>query len=164
MTGRPARNTRTAATAMALTCAVAMFWSVNAPAQTITGTVRSGRDAIVGATVRVLELDRSLRSGARGQFAFSNVPNGRYTVLVEVIGYQSATQTVQVASTATTLEFNLRPSAFALDPVVVSASPVARTASDEYQSTASRSQPASAASIRVATSVFIPNLPFIPPW
>ncbi|HXI65791.1 MAG TPA: TonB-dependent receptor [Gemmatimonadales bacterium] len=125
---------------MALTCAVAMFWSVNAPAQTITGTVRSGRDAIVGATVRVLELDRSLRSGARGQFAFSNVPNGRYTVLVEVIGYQSATQTVQVASTATTLEFNLRPSAFALDPVVVSASPVARTASDEYQSTASRSQ------------------------
>ncbi|HZH80462.1 MAG TPA: carboxypeptidase regulatory-like domain-containing protein, partial [Gemmatimonadales bacterium] len=79
---------------MALTCAVAMFWSVNAPAQTITGTVRSGRDPIVGATVRVLELDRSLRSGARGQFAFSNVPNGRYTVLVEVIGYQSATQTV----------------------------------------------------------------------
>jgi len=125
---------------MALTCAGAMFWSVNAPAQTIGGTVRSGRDPIVGATVRVLELDRSLRSGARGQFAFSNVPNGRYTVLVEVIGYQSATQTVQVESTPTTLEFNLRPSAFALDPVVVSASPVARTASDEYQSTASRSQ------------------------
>ena len=125
---------------MALTCAGAMFWSVNAPAQTIGGTVRSGRDPIVGATVRVLELDRSLRSGARGQFAFSNVPNGRYTVLVEVIGYQSATQTVQVESTPTTLEFNLRPSAFALDPLVVSASPVARTASDEYQSTASRSQ------------------------
>lgn len=125
---------------MALTCAGAMFWSVNAPAQTIGGTVRSGRDPIVGATVRVLELDRSLRSGARGQFAFSNVPNGRYTVLVEVIGYQSATQTVQVEPTATTLEFNLRPSAFALDPLVVSASPVARTASDEYQSTASRSQ------------------------
>jgi len=125
---------------MALTCAGAMFWSVNAPAQTIAGTVRSGRDPIVGATVRVLELDRSLRSGARGQFAFSNVPNGRYTVLVEVIGYQSATQTVQVESTPTTLEFNLRPSAFALDPLVVSASPVARTASDEYQSTASRSQ------------------------
>jgi iron complex outermembrane recepter protein len=140
MTGRPARDTRTAASARALTCAVGMLWGVNASAQTIAGTVRSGRDPIVGATVRVLELDRSLRSGARGQFAFSNVPNGRYTVRVEVIGYQSAIQTVQVEATATTLEFNLRPSAFALDPVVVSASPLARTASDEYQSTASRSQ------------------------
>jgi len=139
VTGQPA-GTRTAVTAMALACALTMLWSVNAPAQTIAGTVRSGRDPIVGATVRVLELDRSLRSGARGQFAFSNVPKGRYTVLVEVTGYQSATQTVQVESAATTLEFNLRPSAFALDPVVVSASPVARTASDEYQSTASRSQ------------------------
>ena len=140
MTGPPASSTRLATTAMALACALAMLWSVNAPAQTIAGTVRSGRDPIVGATVRVLELDRSLRSGARGQFAFSNLPHGRYTVLVEVIGYQSATQAVQVESTAITLEFNLRPSAFALDPVVVSASPVARTASDEYQSTASRSQ------------------------
>ena len=140
MTGQPASNTRAATTVMALACAVAMLWSVNAPAQTIAGTVRNGRDPIVGAVVRVLELDRSLRSGARGQFAFSNVPNGRYTVLVEVIGYQSATQTVQVESAATTLAFNLRPSAFALDPVVVSASPMARTASDEYQSTASRSQ------------------------
>ncbi len=139
MTGQPA-GTRTAVTAMALACALTMLWSINAPAQTIAGTVRSGRDPIVGATVRVLELDRSLRSGARGQFAFSNVPKGRYTVLVEVTGYQSATQTVQVESAATTMEFNLRPSAFALDPVVVSASPVARTASDEYQSTASRSQ------------------------
>ena len=66
MTGKPA-GTHTAVTAMALACALTMLWSVNAPAQTIAGTVRSGHDPIVGATVRVLELDRSLRSGARGQ-------------------------------------------------------------------------------------------------
>lgn len=140
MTGQPARNTRTAATATALLSVVAMLWSVNAPAQTVAGTVRSVGDPIVGAAVRLLELDRSVHTGARGQFRFSNVPNGWYTVLVEVIGYQSARQTVHVESNATTLEFDLRPSAFALDPVVVSASPVARTASDEYRSTASRSQ------------------------
>ncbi|HYL54430.1 MAG TPA: TonB-dependent receptor [Gemmatimonadales bacterium] len=140
MTGPPARNTHTAVTALALACALAMLWSANAPAQIIAGTVRSGHDPVVGATVRVLELDRSLRSGARGQFAFSNVPNGRYTVSVEAIGYRSVTHVVQVESAVITLEFNLPASAFALDPVVVSASPVARKASDEYQSTASRSQ------------------------
>jgi len=131
---------RTALTATALACVAVTAWDVPAAGQTIAGTVRSARDPIVGATVRVLELERSVHSGARGQFAFANVPKGRYTVSVEVVGYRSAIQPVHVEGDTTTVSFDLRPSVFALDPVVVSASPVARAASDEYQSTASRSQ------------------------
>ena len=127
-------------TLIALGVAAALLVNVPAAAQTIAGTVRSAGNPIVGAAVRILELDRSVRSGARGHFTFSNVPKGSYTVSVEVVGYQAATQTAHVEGDASTLAFDLRPSAFALDPVVVSASPVARTASDEYQSTGSRSQ------------------------
>lgn len=137
---QPERSIWTRIVLAALGGAATMLFNVTAAAQTIAGTVRSAGAPIVGATVRVLELDRSMRSGARGQFTFSNVPNGSYTVSVEVVGYQSASQPVHVEGHAITVAFDLRPSAFALDPVVVSASPVARPASDEYQSTASRSQ------------------------
>lgn len=109
-------------------------------AQTIAGTVRASGAPVVGATVRLLELDRTVRSGARGQFGFSDVPNGRYTVFVEVFGYRSASDTVRVRADSTFVAFDLRPSAFPLDPVVVSASPVARAASETYQSTTAKSQ------------------------
>ncbi len=142
MTALLDRNRRppTALRATALACAAAMLCEVTAAGQTIAGRVRSGGDPIVGAAVRVLELYRAVRSGTRGQFAFSHVPSGWYTVSVEVVGYLSATRSVHVLGDTTTLVFDLRPSAFALDPVVVSATPVGRTASNEYQSTASRSR------------------------
>ena len=132
--------TWTALRPTALACVAAVAWGVTAAAQTIVGTVRSAGDPIVGAAVRVLELDRAVRSGARGQFALSHVPTGWCTVAVEIVGYVSTTRTVHVQGDTTTVAFDLRPSAFALDPVVVSASPVGHTASNEYQSTAARSQ------------------------
>jgi len=136
----PRERARPVLAAIAVACVAALLWNGAIAAQTIAGTVRSSGDPIVGATVRVLELDRAVHSGARGQFAFSNVPRGSYTVLVEVVGYRSATQTIQLESDTATVAFDLRPSAFALDPVVVSASPMARAASNQYQSAASRAQ------------------------
>jgi iron complex outermembrane receptor protein len=109
-------------------------------AQTVTGTVQSSGVPIVGATVRLLELDRAVRTGARGQFRFSNVPNGTYTVFVGVLGYAAAADTVRVAGSSSTTSFDLKPSAIPLAAVVVSASPVPRAASHQYQSTASKSQ------------------------
>jgi iron complex outermembrane receptor protein len=109
-------------------------------AQTVTGTVQTAGKPIVGATVRLLELDRIERTGAEGQFAFSNVPAGVYRVYVGVTGYASATDTIRVMSGTARVSFNLTESAIKLKEVVVSASPTARISDEQYQSTASKSQ------------------------
>src|SRR3977135_2013591 len=114
--------------------------SATLQAQTIAGTVRSADRPIVGATVRLLELDRIEHTGAQGQFSFPNVPKGTYRVFVGVPGYASAIDTVRVLDDAANLSFNLRESAIHLKEVVVSASPVARTSDEHYQSTASKSR------------------------
>jgi len=126
-------------TAPLLALAALALGAVSVPAQGVTGTVRSGGAPIVGATVRLLELDRVAHTGAQGRFTFSRVPGGTYTVFVSALGYTSATDTVRVSSGEATAAFDLKASAIRLDEVVVSATPVARAASDQYQSTASKS-------------------------
>ena len=118
---------------------VALLGSVTLRAQTVVGTVRSAGNPIVGATVRLLELDRIAHTGAQGQFTFSDIPRGIYRVFVGITGYASATDTVEVTSDATRVSFNLRESAIQLKEVVVSAAPTARTSDEQYQSTASKS-------------------------
>src|ERR1700674_4070793 len=80
-----------------VTC-IAMASPFTLQAQTITGTVQSAGSPIVGATVRLLELDRIEHTGAQGQFTFPNVPKGVYRVFVEVTRYASASDTVRVTS------------------------------------------------------------------
>ncbi|GAC1415927.1 MAG: TonB-dependent receptor [Gemmatimonadaceae bacterium] len=109
-------------------------------AQTITGTVQSAGKPVVGATVRLLELDRIEHTGAEGQFTFSGVPRGVYRVFVGLSAYAPATDTVKVTSDTARLSFDLKESAVHLKEVVVSASPTARTSDEQYQSTASKSE------------------------
>ena len=101
-------------------------------------TVTSGSSPIVGATVRILELDRVNRTGAKGEFVFLNVPNGTYKVFTRVIGYASATNTVDVADNTAETSFSLRESAIESEEIVISASPYPRTADDQYQSAESK--------------------------
>jgi iron complex outermembrane receptor protein len=109
-------------------------------AQTVTGTVEGADKPIVGATVRLLELDRIEHTGAQGQFTFPDVPQGTYRVFVSVIGYASATDTITVRGASKSVSFNLRESAIELKEVVISAAPTARTSVEQYQSTASKSR------------------------
>ena len=103
------------------------------------GTVRSGTKPVVGATVQLGEIGRPVHSGARGEFTFRDVPKGTYHLLVSAIGFASAKQTVVVTSDATSITVDLTPSAVALQDIVVSASPTARTSDDQYQSASSKS-------------------------
>lgn len=111
-----------------------------ARAQSIAGTVRSGGQPLVGASVRVLELDREIRTGAAGRFRFDAVPAGTYRVFVGLSGYAAQTDTVVVERAPVSLSFELQPSAIPLEQIVVSASPTARTADEEYQSAESKSR------------------------
>jgi iron complex outermembrane receptor protein len=117
-----------------------LCWADTMHAQTIAGTVKGASDPIVGATVRVLELDRVVHTGARGQFTFTDVPTGTYTVFARTSGYASASSSVKVGTGTATVSFDLKESAIALKEIVISAAPTARTTDDQYQSTASKSQ------------------------
>ncbi len=121
-------------------CVLSIFASAIARAQTISGTVRSGGKAVVGATVTLLEIDRAQRTGANGTFTFSGVPKGSYTVFASASGFASGTKTVDLAGSSATAEFDLRASTVALREIVVSASPTPRSSTDQYQSVDSKSQ------------------------
>ncbi len=110
------------------------------PAQTVTGTVRSGGRPVVGAAIRLLELDRVETSGAQGGFAFANVPPGTYRIFAAATGFASATDTVRVSGPTATVSFDLQESAVPLEEIVVSASPTARPADEQYQAAESRSR------------------------
>jgi iron complex outermembrane receptor protein len=118
-----------------LTLGAAPAW-----AQTIAGTVQSGGRPVVGATVRLLELDRIQLTGAHGDFRFADVPGGTYRIYVELLGYAPAADTVLVGSAPARASFDLTPSAVPLRGIVVSASPTARPAHELYQPAESRSR------------------------
>jgi iron complex outermembrane receptor protein len=121
-----------------LVVAATLLGPAVAAAQSIAGTVRSGDAPIVGASVRVLEMDRALRTGAGGTFTFLDVSAGTYTLFVSAAGHASESKVVTVKAARATVVFDLKASAMPLKEVVISASPVARTADDQVQSTASK--------------------------
>lgn len=109
-------------------------------AQSITGTVNGAHQPLVGATVRLLELDRVTHTDAQGRFTFGGVPSGTYRLFATVIGFAAATDTVTVAQGTTTASFDLVPSAVSLQEIVISASPTPRTAEEQYQASESKSK------------------------
>lgn len=111
-----------------------------ASAQTVTGSVQSAGQPVVGATVRVLELDRAQRTDGRGRFAFANVPKGAYTLAVSAFGFAAKSVRVEVGGDVVTPSIDLRSSVVTLHEVVVSASPTPRSTDDSYQSVDSKSQ------------------------
>ena len=102
--------------------------------QQIKVTVNGSGNPIAGAAVRLLELDRTARTDDKGQAVFLNVPKGTYGIFVRVLGYASATNSVTLTASSAEATFDLKESAIGVEEVVVSASPYARTADDQYQS------------------------------
>jgi iron complex outermembrane receptor protein len=121
-------------------CSSTLLCATLASAQTIEGVVRSAGAPVVGATVRLLELDRTEHTGSAGQFRFAALPTGTYRVFVGARGYAAATDTVHFTGTTATVTFDLTASAIPLEEIVVSAAPTARPADEAYQSAESKSQ------------------------
>ena len=129
---------RTLAIVRIIAC-VPFFYAAPASGAEIHGTVTGDGRPIAGATVRILETDRTGRTGSDGTFRFADVRNGTYTVFVRMIGYASRTLPVHLADETADLAIRLRESAIEAEEIVVSGSPYARTADDQYQSAESRS-------------------------
>jgi len=69
-------------------------------AQTVTGEVTDVNNTVVfeGARVNITELNRSATTDNRGQFRFTNVPAGQYTLVVNYVG--AAEKSVPITVTA----------------------------------------------------------------
>lgn len=107
---------------------------------TIRGNVLSGNKPVVGATVRLLGLDRATDTDGKGSFLFRDVPNGSYKIFVRCIGYASDTKQADVDNSTAQLSFSLRQTAIQSEEVVVSASPFARPANELAQPAESMSR------------------------
>ncbi|MBC3541426.1 TonB-dependent receptor [Rufibacter sediminis] len=89
------------------------------------GTVQDrNATGLTGASIRVLNTHLSAVSDQQGQFLFTSLPAGNYTVQVSALGYAAATQTVQVQASQTDMVVQLAPATERLDEVVVSAQKV----------------------------------------
>ena len=94
----------------------------------ITGRVTeegSGR-ALASAQVYVEGSGIGTLTNSNGQFLLLNAPPGEHTVIVELVGYRSASQTVTVAAGETaSVDFAIAVTALALDEIVVTGTGVA---------------------------------------
>ena len=99
------RALRTAVAAAAVAFAAAAFSATPAGAQSITGSVRGSGESVVGATVRLLEVDRTFRTGAGGRFTFQALAAGRYTLFLSATGFASSRRTVTVAGTVKQFQY-----------------------------------------------------------
>jgi len=77
---------------------------------------------VAGASVLIVGTSLQGRTSREGRYTITNVPAGRYSVQVRLIGYATTTQPVTVAGgESATLDFVLTAAAVPLDAIIVSA-------------------------------------------
>ncbi|MBC7898495.1 MAG: TonB-dependent receptor [Saprospiraceae bacterium] len=112
------------------------IFSIAAFAQgSISGKVTYGDGtALHEASVQIVQSRQSTRTDENGDFRFSEVPAGRYTILVHLEGFADATQIATVTSGANaTLDFQLQISSLK-EQVTVTASGTEQSVFDSFQS------------------------------
>ena len=104
----------------------AALLSLQLSAQTLTQTVRGtvvdvdSKYPLPGAMVRVG--DQTVQTDEYGQFTLRNVPIGRQTVVVNMFGYESRNQAIELNSAKeAVLQFGLLESSVSLEEVSVTA-------------------------------------------
>ncbi len=87
---------------------------------TIQGSITDGdtKQPVVGASIRVVDTRKGTYSGVSGFFRIA-LPNGKYTIEVKSLGYQ--TRTLPITQETTNLNIQLRPAAVKLNTVQVTA-------------------------------------------
>jgi iron complex outermembrane receptor protein len=110
-------------------------------AHTISGRVTdAGGHPIAQARVQLVELQRTAITLDDGKYSLPQVPSGRYTLSVAVIGYAPELRKVTVGQEDVTVDVTLKPSAIELPAVQVSASAEATSALNSPQPLATVSE------------------------
>lgn len=114
------------------------FCARTASAQSISGTVRGQARPVVGASVRLVEVDREARTGAEGEFRFRDLPRGTYHLVVRAAGFALAQDSVELTGDTASVAISLTPAAIQVRDLVVSAAPSPRLSDQVYQSASSK--------------------------
>jgi len=101
----------------------------------ISGTVSiSGSSVLHDAQVHIVQLNRSVPTDDSGAYRFSDVPPGRYTLLVHMEGFRDESKTVEVAAGASvTVDFQLEIASIR-EQVTVTASGAEQSVFESFQS------------------------------
>lgn len=103
-----------------------MLTSISVSAQTgggrITGVVidDSGEEPLPGTTIFIEELKKGIATNEHGDFSFSDIPTGTYTLTVSFMGYRTQTRKVTVGNDrGSKIIIRLKADSKSLDEVVV---------------------------------------------
>lgn len=100
-----------------------LAWAGQATAQTgsLSGTVTDQRtnEAIPGVNILIQELERGGASDIDGNYTITNIPYGTYNVRATFIGYRVLNREVEISSSSTTLNLELREDVLGLEEVIV---------------------------------------------
>ena len=102
---------------------------------TISGVVRFGTNTFLhGARVTLVQTNQTTQTDAEGRYSLTNVPPGRYTILVHLEGFADASEIVDVAAgTNQTLDFQVQIASLS-EQVTVTASGTEQSVFDSFQS------------------------------
>jgi iron complex outermembrane receptor protein len=101
---------------------------------TLSGRVTDpGGRPIAQAIIRIVELQRTATSDDSGKYTITQIPPGRYTISIRVIGYGPLVRKVAVGAADATLDVTLKPSVIELPAIQVSASAEATSALNSPQ-------------------------------
>lgn len=90
---------------------------------TVSGKVTDNRgEALVGTTVTLSYMKKSLMVGNDGSFSFSNVPNGNYTLTFTSVGYKEIKREVAVNGSDVSVNVSLQEDNLQLDQLIVTSS------------------------------------------
>jgi TonB-dependent receptor len=105
----------------------------------ISGVVldQSTEQAVVGAVVRITELNRETTTDRSGRFQFVSIPDGSYTLTTRYIGYAPVTERVTVTASRATVTIRIAPTVTQLGTILVTATRTGQAAALNQQQNAS---------------------------
>lgn len=97
------RRSRVPAIVHAVLIAGSACAASSASASTLAGRVSdvSGAKSLAGAEVEIVELSRRAQTGANGEFRFSDIPDGSYTLRARYVGATTVEQRIDVGASGT---------------------------------------------------------------
>lgn len=86
----------------------------------ISGTIRTGTEAVADASVQLLPLNKIEISNDNGFFRFAKLEPGTYEIVVTSVGFKAFQQTLVLRDQALNLDVNLEPSVVEIQEIVIS--------------------------------------------